>query len=114
GETAIVLLLSLGVHIFALAADQLQTARRAAFTITTPMVVVAKQGAAVATSCVLRAAFKEITRTSNRDTLVDLAANVDIGNGAAFAFQHVSAAQFTFRSHVHSSVQSIFLTTSSP
>ena len=101
------LLLSLRVYILAVAADQLQTSRRAAFAIAAPMVIVTNQGAAVMTSRISRASFKEIPLTANGDALVDLTANVDFGYGAALAFQHVSAAQFTFRSHVHPSVPSI-------
>ena len=86
------LLLSLGVHIFAVAADQLQTARWASFAIAAPMVVVTHQGAAVMTSCIGRASFKETSLSANGDALVDLSGNVDLGYGAALAFQHVSAA----------------------
>ena len=86
------LLLSLGVHIFAVAADQLQTARRASFAIAAPMVVVTHQGTAVMTSRISGASFKEISLTANGDALVDLSGNVDLGYGAAFAFQHVPAA----------------------
>lgn len=101
------LLLSLGVHILAVAADQLQTARRASFAIAAPMVVVAQQRAAVMTSRISRASFKEISLTANGDTLVDPSGNMDLGYAAAFAFQHVPAAQFTFRSHAHSSTSII-------
>ena len=86
------LLLSLGIHIFAVAADQLQTARWAAFAIAAPMVVVTHQGAAVMTSCISGASFKEISLTANGDALEDLSGNMDLGNGAALAFQHVPAA----------------------
>ena len=114
GLTIVLLLFPLGVYILAVAADQLHTASRTAFAIAAPMVVVTNQSTAVAAPGVLRAAFKEISRTADRDALVDLTSNVDLGDGAAFAFQHVSAAQFTFCSHVHPSVSSIFLTTSTP
>lgn len=114
GETTFLLLLSLGVHILAVAADQLQTTCRAAFAITAPMVVVAQQRAAVMTSRISRASFKEISLTANGDALVDPSGNMDLGYAAAFAFQHVPAAQFTSCSHTHSSAQSIFFTTSSP
>lgn len=107
GETTFLLLLSLGVHILAFAADQLQTARRAAFAIAAPMVVVTHQGAAITASGVFRSIFKEISLTANGDTLVDPSGNMDLGYAAAFAFQHVPAAQFTFRSLAHSSTSII-------
>ena len=80
---------ALGKYILAAAADELPAACRAAFAIASPVVAVSHLRTAITATRTYGCTFEEIAQTSNRYTLVDLPANVDVPNGAALAFQHV-------------------------
>ena len=80
---------ALGKHILTAAADELPTACRAAFAIAAPVMAVSHLRTAVTATRICGFAFKEIAPGTNRNTLVDLPANVNICNGTALAFQHV-------------------------
>ncbi|MDO5323796.1 MAG: hypothetical protein Q4G06_07220 [Clostridia bacterium] len=81
-------------YVLTVAADQLTTASRTSLCIASSMVKVAEQCIAIVASGGFRPSLVKVPRSTNLDSVVYLAANVDLSNTAALGFHHVLAAFF--------------------
>ena len=85
------------------ATDQLATACWTAFRVASPMVKVTEQCITIVASGGFRPSLVKVSRSTNLDAVVYLAANVDLSDTAALGLHHVLAAYLANSTHQNTS-----------